>query len=107
MKRVEGTNTEFLCEKNEVATINIKEINTDFIVACSPQNDDIKMVGKIVTVKVGSSTKTVTLGFEFNDNSGGSYRMVLTGSKGGSFNRGVLQPSSSLPAIRNYTFHVS
>lgn len=105
MKRVEGMNTEFLSEK-EVVTINITNINTNYIVSCSPQNDDIKMVGNIVTIKVGNSTKTVVLGFDFNDISGGSYKLVLAGSEGGSFNRGVLQPSDDLPVIRAYTFHV-
>jgi len=105
MKNVDGTNTEFTCETQEIVTIVITEFNTTFIVSCSPQNADIVMVGKTVTVKVGNSTKSVTLGFAFNG-SGGRYDLNLSGSLGGSFNRRVMQPIDNLPEIRTYTFHV-
>ena len=105
MKRVEGTNTEFLCKAQEVVTITITEINTKFMVTCNLLNSEITMIGKVVTVKVGNSTKSVTLTFAFNGN-GGRYNLVLSGSNGGSFNRGVLQPSDNLPEVRTYTFHV-
>lgn len=106
MKRVPNTNSEFVCDANEVVTVTISPINTDFIVSCSPQTDDIILVGNVVTIKVKNSIKTVVLGFDFSGTSGGSYRLALSGTGGGSFNRGVLQPGDDLPVIRAYTFHV-
>lgn len=105
MKRVDGTTTEFICEKNEIVTINITEKNTGFMVSVSPQTADIIVSGKTITINVGNSIKIVTLGFDFNA-TGGFYTQVLAGSKGGSFTRRVLQPTDDLPEVRTYVFHV-
>lgn len=107
MKRVEGTTVEFMCVKDEVVTIDITENNTDFLVSCAPQNAAIKLSGNTVTINIGDSIKTVTLGFDFND-SGGSYTLVLNGNKSDdSFTRNVSQPDDNLPETRTYVFHKS
>ena len=107
MKEKPDTTTQFDCDKGEVVTIDITEINTNFMVKCSPKNSQVAFAGNQVLIRVGNSPGfiMVTLGFEFNGN-GGSYKNMLSGSAGGSFNRRVLQPTSGLPAIRVYTFHV-
>jgi hypothetical protein len=105
MIRVEGTTTEFICEKKEVVTIDITEKNTTFLCSLSPTNADISMTGKTVTININSVTKTITLGFDFNS-TGGFYALSIKGSKGGVFTRRVMQPSDNLPEVRTYVFHV-
>ncbi len=107
MKRKQGTTLEFECKKNEIVTISITERNTEFLFSYSPHAAYITKTGKTLIIDVGSSSKTVTLTFDFNDN-GGSYEQILKGSEDpDTFTRTVRQPTDNLPEDRTYVFHVS
>lgn len=105
MKLIDGTSTEFMCDSDEVATMTITEKNTNHIVSFFPRTSDITKNGNVIRVNINNSAKVVTVSYEFNG-TGGVYTIVLAGSKGGSFTRRVLQPSTGLPATRHYVFHV-
>lgn len=107
MKRVQGTTVEFLCEEDEVVTIDITENNTTSLFSYSPHANHITQTDNQLTINVGNSKKIVTLAFDFNGTNG-SYNLVLNGSKGDeSFTRNISQPSDDGPSTRTYIFHVS
>lgn len=105
MRQVEGTTLEFSCEVNEVVTIDITEKNTNYLASCASASY-ITVTGHQITIKVGTTSKTATIAFDFSGQ-GGSYDLVFNGTEGDqSFTRNISQ-KPNLPFTRTYVFHVS